>query len=327
MIRRFFIATIVILFSVSCQSKPFPLTGAIRAITPTPSSPCDLIENLAPERPTIPRPDVIPIPVITPRPTLATARSDLVDARFSSPLIGEELPILIYLPPGYYDSSRRYPVLYLLSGFAGDYREWATYGACHVLDTLIRGGKVQPMILVMPEGEQSWWFNHAPIPGSDGKPWGDYVWHDVVGVVDANYRTLPRRASRAIGGLSSGGQSALMLGLTHPEVFSVVGAHSPSFRGADGSLAIFGDPEYFKQYDPVWIIHHSDSWKQLTIWLDMGEEDTQWGSAIENFHALLDQYSVSHEFQDTWAGVHDSDYWAAHLSDYFQWYSSKLKGE
>ena len=201
MIRRFFIATIVILFSVSCQSKPFPLTGAIRAITPTSSSPCDLVENLAPERPTIPRPDVVPIPAITPRPTLATARSDLVDARFSSPLIGEELALLIYLPPGYYDSSRRYPVLYLLSGFAGDYREWATYGACHVLDTLIRGGKVQPMILVMPEGERSWWFNHATAPDSDGKPWGDYVWHDVVGVVDANYRTLPRRTSRAIGGL------------------------------------------------------------------------------------------------------------------------------
>lgn len=249
MIQRFAVLAIfLVLLNVSCRPQSTPIPRAIQTITPTPTSPCDLVENLAPERPAIPRPNVIPIPTITPQAPLASPRSALIDGRFYSPLIGEEMPILIYLPPGYYDSPRRYPVLYMLSGFAGDYREWATYGLCHVLDTLIRGGKVQPLILVMPEGERSWWFNHAPVPDSDGKPWGDYVWHDVVGVVDANYRTLPRRESRAIGGLSSGGQSTLMLGLTHPEVFSVVGAHSPSFRGADGSLAIFGDPDYFKQY-------------------------------------------------------------------------------
>jgi len=326
MIRRS-LATVLTLLTVSCAaSRPIAPTQTPIPI-PTPTSPCDLVENLAPERPTLPRPLVIPIPTITPQPPFASARSDLLDAKFYSPLVGEQMPLLVYLPPGYYDSPRRYPVLYMLSGFAGDYREWATYGACRILDTLIRGGKVQPMILVMPEGERSWWFNHAPVPGSDGKPWGDYVWHDVVGVVDAKFRTLPRRASRAIGGLSSGGQSALMLGLTHPEVFSIIGAHSPSFRGADGSLAIFGDQAYFDQYDPIWIIQHSNSWQQLTIWIDMGKEDSRWGNAIEDFHAFLDQHGVAHEFHDEWHGIHDGDYWSAHLSNYLMWYSSKLKGE
>lgn len=59
----------------------------------------------------------------------------------------------------------------------------------------------------------------------------------------------------------------------------------------------------------------------------MGREDSQWGSVIEDFNALLDQYGVPHEFQDTWHGVHDSNYWSAHLSDYLQWYASKLQGE
>ncbi|MEW5719654.1 MAG: alpha/beta hydrolase-fold protein, partial [Chloroflexota bacterium] len=209
----------LILFCTSCQTEATLMRAAPRPFTPTPTAPCDTVEELAPERPTIPRPATIPIPTITPQSLFANARSDLVDATFHSPLIGKEMPILIYLPPGYYDSARRYPVLYMLSGYAGDYREWATYGLCRVLDTLIRGGAVPPMILVMPEGERSWWFNHAPVPGSDAKPWGDYVWRDVVEYVDANYRTLPRGASRAIGGLSSGGQSALMLALTHPKVF------------------------------------------------------------------------------------------------------------
>ncbi|MCI0477715.1 MAG: esterase family protein, partial [Anaerolineales bacterium] len=92
----------------------------------TPTAPCDLVEELAPERPTIPRPSTIVLPVITPQSPFAFAESDLVDARFFSPLIGKEMPVLIYLPPGYRGSTRRYPVLYMLSGFAGDYREWAT---------------------------------------------------------------------------------------------------------------------------------------------------------------------------------------------------------
>jgi enterochelin esterase-like enzyme len=318
---------LLILLGASCQSKPVPVSDALRANTPTPTAPCDIVEDLAPKRPTIPRPAVIAMPTITPESRFAGAQSDLVDARFYSQLISKEMPLLVYLPPGYSDSSRRYPVLYMLSGYAGDYREWATYGLCRVLDILVRGGQVQPMILVMPEGEKSWWFNHAPAPGSDGKPWGDYVWRDLVGYVDANYRTLPRPASRAVGGLSSGGQSALMLALTRPEVFGIVGAHSPSTRGADGSLAIFGDREYFKQYDPIWLFQNTTTWKRLAIWIDIGAEDTQWGNAIKDLHATLVKSNIPHDFQNSWRGVHDSNYWAEHLSDYLMWYGSKLQGE
>lgn len=329
-IARAVILTSIIVIITSCATAPIPsqaLTSRITLAPPTPTNPCDKIENLAPERPAIPRPSSIPIPTLTPRIPVAAARSDLIDAKFYSPLIGKEMPVLIYLPPGYYNTDRRYPVLYLLGGFAGDYREWAVYGACHVLDAMIRGGAVQPMILVMPEGDKSWWFNHAPVAGSDGKRYGDYVWQEVVGFTDANYRTLARRESRAIGGLSAGGQAALMLALTQPQVFSIAGAHSPSIRGADGSLAVFGDREYFKQYDPLWLVQNTTTWKQISIWIDVGSEDTNWGDAIREWHRVLDALGVDHEFQDTWQGKHDSDYWRARLPDYWMWYSSKLEGE
>lgn len=294
---------------------------------PTPTHLCDQVNRLAPGRPTIPRPAQIPIPPLTPQISVAAARSDLIDAKFYSQLIGKEMPVLIYLPPGYYNTARRYPVLYLLGGFSGDYREWATYGACRILDVMIRGGAVQPMILVTPEGDKSWWFNHAPVEGSDGKRYGDYVWQEVVGFVDANYRTLARRESRAIGGLSAGGQAALMLALTQPQVFSIAGAHSPSIRGADGSLAVFGTREYFRQYDPIWLMQNTDTWKQISIWIDVGREDTNWGDAIHAWHRELDALGITHEFKDTWQGKHESDYWSAHLPDYFMWYSSKLESE
>jgi enterochelin esterase-like enzyme len=329
-ITRTVIALFIIIVIVSCVTMPVPnqsVAPLATLIPPTPTHLCDRVNHLAPERPTIPRPALIPIPTLTPRIPVAAARSDLIDAKFYSQLIGKEMPVLIYLPPGYYNTDRRYPVLYLLGGFAGDYREWATYGACRILDVMIRGGVVQPMILVTPEGDTSWWFNHAPVDGSDGKRYGDYVWQEVVGFVDANYRTLARRESRAIGGLSAGGQSALMLALTQPQVFSIVGAHSPSIRGADGSLAVFGTREYFKQYDPVWLLQNTDTWKQISIWIDVGRDDTNWGDAIREWHRALDALGVEHEFTDTWQGKHESDYWSARLPDYLMWYSSKLEGE
>jgi enterochelin esterase-like enzyme len=176
----------------------------------------------------------------------------------------------------------------------------------------------------MPEGDYSWWFNHARVAGSDGLPWGDYVWQDIVNYVDTNYRTQPRRESRAIGGLSAGGQSALMLAVTHPEVFSIAGGHSPSLRGADGSVASFGTPEYFAQYDLLWLAHNSNNWKRLSISIDVGQEDEEWGPAIQDFHQLLEREGVPHEFDDSVHGIHDSDYWASRLPDYLRWYSSKL---
>lgn len=326
------ILVLVAMILIGCAAESPSLANVSEApplptLTPIPVSSCDIVDRLAPDRPAIPRPAFIPIPALTPMPSLAQARSDLVEFRFYSRLLGKEMSALVYLPPGYYESSQRYPVLYMLSGFAGDYREWATYGLCDILDALIRSGAVQPMIVVMPEGERSWWFNHAPVAGSDGKPYGDYVWQDVVGFADATFRTLPRRGSRAIGGLSAGGQSALMLALTQPETFSIVGAHSPSLRGADGSLPYFGAPEYFKQYDPIWLLKNTDTWRRISIWLDMGRDDTQWGDSIRELHHLMDTLGVPHEFQDTIPGKHESDYWSARLSDYLVWYSTQLAGE
>ncbi len=320
------------IFVIGCVTSPASLADVsdappLATSTPIPISSCNIVDWLAPDRPTIPRPALIPIPTLTPIPALAQVRSELVELRFYSQLLGKEMPALVYLPPGYYESSQRYPVLYLLSGFAGDYREWATYGLCEILDALIRGGVVQPMMVVMPEGERSWWFNHAPVPGSDGRPYGDYVWRDVVGFTDATFRTLPRRESRAIGGLSAGGQSALMLALTQPEIFSIVGAHSPSLRGADGSIPYFGDPEYFKPYDPIWLFRNMDTWRRISIWLDMGREDTQWGDSIRELHRLMDALGIPHKFQDTFPGKHASDYWSARLNDYLRWYSAQLAGE
>lgn len=276
-----------------------------------------------------------PTPTLPARWPIPAGRSQLLEAGMHSEIIGRDLPIAIYLPPGYFDSQRTYPVLYMLSGFEGDYHEWINWGLCDATERLVRGGQIQPMIVVFPQGDKSWWFNHAPPPDGDGMRWGDYVWKDVVAYVDKNYRTIQDPASRAIGGLSAGGQSALMLAMTHPDVFGIVGAHSPSFRGADGSVPEFGSWDYFNQYDPFWLLDHTDGAQRLKLWIDVAGGDYQWRNCnpppspqrcIEVFHSLLDAKGIQHAWHDQWPGIHDNYYWSAHLVDYLAWYSSVLKG-
>lgn len=325
----------LIVLCVSCSSgnakapavSPTPTPSPAPSPTPTPpGSVCSLSSALPSNIPPIAA-SAIKLPDVPAKlPTIA-GRSQLVDTKFYSALLDREMPILVHLPPGYFDSQRRYPVLYMLGGWVGDYREWTWWGLCDEAEVLTHNGYIQPMIVVTPEGDRSYWFNHAPVEGSDGKPWGDYIWKDVVDYVDANYRTLPRRESRAIGGLSAGGQSAFMLALTHPEVFSIAGGHSLSLRGADGSLAFFGTRGYFKQYDPTWLVQNTDTWRRLTLWIDVSANDNQWGGPIHDFHALLDSHNVPHDWIDTWPGKHDNDYWSAHIGDYLIWYASKLAGQ
>ena len=244
------------------------------------------------------------------------------------------MPLIIYLPPGYASSqaTRRYPAVYLLSGLAGNYKEWPGYNVCGQMDVLVASGKIQPMIVAMPSGNDnpasglgSEWFNHAPPPTSDGKRWGDYIWKDLVGYVDANFRTLPQRASRAIGGLSAGGQGALTIALTHPELFSTVGAHSPSFRRADGSIPAFGDQAYYNQYDPIWLVQNTQTWRQLTIWMDDGADDTNWGQADREFENLLVSLKIPHEWH-TFSGTHEPPYWITNVPNYLSWYATHLVG-
>lgn len=132
-------------------------------------------------------------------------------------------PLKIYLPPGYQEGTRRYPVIYLLHGHSGHPGDFFNAAA---LDALIGSGKVPPLIVVMPSGENVYgggFYRDSPVTGH----WGDYIAKDLVNFVDAHYRTLARPGGRAVVGFSMGGYGAIYMGMEKPGVFSVVYAQSP----------------------------------------------------------------------------------------------------
>lgn len=164
-------------------------------------------------------------------------------------------PLSVYLPPGYDASSdQHYPVLYLLHGFTGTNRTWlidpqsapdepspdGNYGRAGFLesprlDAIIEAGIIPDLIIVAPNGRNAYkhsFYVNSPVTGN----WEDYIVKDVVGYVDANYRTLPTAASRGVAGHSGGGNGALFMAMRHSDVFGSVYAMAPCCLGPTFSL-------------------------------------------------------------------------------------------
>lgn len=91
------------------------------------------------------------------------------------------MPYLVYLPPDYdSEQNERYPVLYMLHGFTADYTEWTRYGIFEAAEQLMISGEVKPFIIVLPEGDDSYWVDHA-----QGPRWGHYTAVELVQEIDA----------------------------------------------------------------------------------------------------------------------------------------------
>jgi enterochelin esterase-like enzyme len=159
----------------------------------------------------------------------------------SAALGGRAQNVVVYLPPGYATSTRRYPVLYLLHGFPG--RPWAFLDTVRmgvVEDELVALHKAQPMILVAPFGSTSEFTDEEWANGVvRGNGWATFVWRDVVRAIDSRYRTIAKRSARGIAGLSEGGYGAINITFHRLHEFGLVESWS-GYELPDPIHSIFG---------------------------------------------------------------------------------------
>src|SRR5262245_45686751 len=149
--------------------------------------------------------------LLVPAPALAQALP-VKTIEFDSPAVGRKMKYNIVLPASYEQSKeQRYPVLYLLHGLTGNYTNWAGMGVPAY-------ARAYDLIVVMPDGGNAWYVNWAKSEDGQKNYWEDAIAKDVVGHVDANYRTIAKREGRAINGLSMGGFGGLAVGLRNPDM-------------------------------------------------------------------------------------------------------------
>ena len=136
--------------------------------------------------------------------------------------------VTIYLPPGYKESTKRYPVIYFLHGFWwSDSLMIAQDHFDQVLDKAIQSGKIKPVILVMPNENNQYrgsFYTNSSLTGN----WADFTAKELVSYIDTHYRTIASKNSRGVSGHSMGGHGAIKMGMLFPEVFSCVYALSPA---------------------------------------------------------------------------------------------------
>lgn len=181
----------------------------------------------------------------------------------------------VYTPADYGKSRKRYPVLYLLHGSGGDENAWVELGrTVRIMDNLIAEGKIEPMIVVMPNGnavkqaapgETSENLSYLPVMTNQLKGYktGNYEesFDEIVEHIDSHYRTIRKKEKRAVAGLSMGGFHSLFIALNHPEKFNYVGLLSAGLNTAflDMTKPAYKDMEaklknFQKEgYDLFWI--------------------------------------------------------------------------
>ena len=181
--------------------------------------------------------------------TATSLSGKLVEVKVPAPalkgnMLGEptQLSVSVYLPPSYETApAKRYATLYLLHGFLGNDKAWTINGyqgmnLKSVMDGMIKDAKARELIVVVPNSWSQYggaFYTNSTVTGN----WEDYIYRDLVQFVDANYRTIPAAESRGVAGHSMGGYGALVLGMKHPDVFSVVYALSPCCTALEGDMS------------------------------------------------------------------------------------------
>jgi len=215
---------------------------------------------------------------------------------YFSKTVGNKRKALIYTPPGF-SKEKKYPVLYLLHGIGGDEKEWYNQGQPQViLDNLYAEGKVEPMIVVLPNGRAM----------KDDRATGDVygkaaafatfeqdLLKDLIPYVEKNYPTIKDSQHRAIAGLSMGGGQSLNFGLGNLDKFAWVGGFS-SAPNTKQPQELMPDPEVAKT-------------KLKLLWISCGDKDGLI-TFSQRTHDYMKTYGVPHIFYID-HGYHDFKVW------------------
>lgn len=229
------------------------------------------------------------------------------DVSFFSAALQRQMPYRVFLPaklvPG-----KKLPVVYLLHGGNGNFRDWSNRS--DVSQYAARG-----LILVMVQGDFSYYQNAAQKPEDK---YEDYLLNDLISDVEARFPAAKGRENRAIIGISMGGFAVARLALSRPELFSFVGALSPSIDVCQRRFhlkewwrltKIFGavGSKTRTMSDPFLLVQSANPVVTPYTYLTVGEQEPLL-EPNRRFAARLREYHFAYEFH-TKPGGHDWGEW------------------
>jgi enterochelin esterase-like enzyme len=217
---------------------------------------------------------------------------------YTSKTVGANRRAIIYTPPAY-SKKKKYPVLYLLHGIGGDEKEWLNGGKPQViLDNLYAQNKIEPMIVVMPNGramkdDRATGNMFDSVKVKAFATFEQDMLNDLIPYIEKNFPVIKNRESRAIAGLSMGGGQSLNFGLGNLDMFAWVGGFS-SAPNTKRPEELVPDPEAAKN-------------KLKLLWISCGDKDGLIRFS-QRTHEYLAEKKVPHIYSIE-PGVHDFKVW------------------
>jgi putative tributyrin esterase len=240
----------------------------------------------------------------------------MADVTFHSPALNRDMQYRAIFP-AQIGSGQKLPVLYLLHGGGGGFRDWSNYSD-------VARYAEQGLILVMPEGNSSYYTNSVDHPQDR---YEDYIIHDLIADVEERFPALSGRQNRAIAGVSMGGFGAVVLALKHPELFVFAAGMSSALDIPSRPFSIkragqwrqhssiFGPwgSQSRRDSDPYILARSADPTKVPYFFLTCGEQEGLL-PIDKKFAAVLQARHFQYEFH-TAPGGHDWNQWNRHIPD------------
>ncbi|TCK85568.1 alpha/beta hydrolase [Albibacterium bauzanense] len=233
----------------------------------------------------------------------------------------------IYLPEGYDQSDRSYPVLYLLHGSGDNHTGWVQFGQVqHIADKAIAEGNAGPMIIVMPDADTGTRGYFNVVDGSYN--YEDFFFKELIPHIEKTYRVRSEKRYRAISGLSMGGGGTIFYALHQPDMFAAAAPLSAAtgnwdFEQFKTRLKQTPTSASDKQIEDYFNLHSIESIvknasednlkkiKGIRWYISCGDDDFLY-EGNSRMHILLRQSEIPHEYRVK-DGGHTWTYWRNEL--------------
>ena len=210
------------------------------------------------------------------------------------------------------NTQARYPVVYLLHGYGGNYAQWSK-----ISPQLSKTADDLKIIFVCPDGGKGSWYFDSPIDSSIR--YESYITKELVPYVDANFSTKASSNSRAITGLSMGGHGAMYLAIRHSDLFGAAGSTSGGFDfrpfpkswNLQNLLGVYeSNKERWYDYTVMRQVELLTN-NQLAIIFDCGVDDI-FIAVNRALHEKLLQLKIDHDYIER-TGGHNHPYWRSSI--------------
>jgi enterochelin esterase-like enzyme len=226
----------------------------------------------------------------------------------------------ICLPPGYYRTRRRYPVIYFLHGLPERPGAYRNIGP--VAQAVERSG--HQAIVVGAQGARAndtdpEWLDHGP-----GENWETATAVELVNTIDRRYRTIPAREGRLLIGISGGGYGAMLIGSHHPGTYSVIESWSGYFHATNPAgtapLDLGSEPANdwanFHKQIPALKMRYGPLLDSTWFNFYVGTNDSRFRA--ENMQTFMEMRSqhIPHVLFRLYRGGHSWSLWQPHAVDW-----------